>query len=56
MIQFLISKSEGIAKARKGEPLTLDEYIASHLGFLPGECERLEVTGAAALRNRRPEP
>jgi len=46
----------GVAKARKGEPLTLEEYIASHLGFLPGECERLEVTGAAALRNRRPEP
>ena len=29
----------GVAKARKGEPLTLEEYVASHLGFLPGERE-----------------
>lgn len=31
-----------VEKARKGQPLTLQEYIASHLGFLPGELERLE--------------
>ena len=29
----------GVAKTRKGEPLTLEEYVASHLGFLPGERE-----------------
>ena len=32
----------GVTKARKGEPLTREEYVASHLGFLPGERERLE--------------
>jgi len=26
-----------LIKARKGEPLTEQEYIASHLGFVPGE-------------------
>jgi len=26
----------------RGEPLTLEEYIGSHGGFLPGERERLE--------------
>ena len=31
-----------VSKARRGEPLTLEEYIVSHLGFLPGERERLE--------------
>ena len=31
-----------VSKARKGEPLTLEEYVVSHLGFLPGERERLE--------------
>ena len=31
-----------LEKDRKGEPLTLQEYIASHLGFMPGELERLE--------------
>jgi hypothetical protein len=34
--------TSGVAKARKGDPLTLEEYIASHLGFLPGEREALE--------------
>ena len=29
--------AEALIKARKGEPLTEQEYIASHLGFLPGE-------------------
>jgi hypothetical protein len=36
-----------VAKARKGEPLTLEEYIASHLGFLPGERESIEKQRAA---------
>ena len=30
----------GLIKARKGEPLTEQEYIASHLGFLPGEIPK----------------
>ena len=29
-----------LIKARKGEPLTEQEYIASHLGFLPGEAPK----------------
>jgi hypothetical protein len=36
----------GLAKARKGEPQTLEEYIGSHLGFLPGERERIEKQAA----------
>jgi hypothetical protein len=28
----------GLIKARKGEPLTLEEYIRASLGFLPGEA------------------
>jgi hypothetical protein len=31
---------EALTKARKGEPLTEQEYIASHLGFLPGEAQK----------------
>lgn len=27
----------GLEKARKGQPLTLEEYVAANLGFLPGE-------------------
>jgi hypothetical protein len=32
--------AEALIKARKGEPLTEQEYIASHLGFLPGEIPK----------------
>jgi hypothetical protein len=42
----------GVAKARKGEPLTVEEYIASHLGFLPGERERIEKQRAAEVRGK----
>ena len=37
----------GVTKARKGEPLTLEEYIASHLGFLPGEWKSMRERDAA---------
>jgi hypothetical protein len=37
----------GLVKARNGEPLTLEEYIASHLGFLPGELESMRERDAA---------
>jgi hypothetical protein len=30
---------EALTRARKGLPLTTEQYIASHLGFLPGERE-----------------
>ena len=29
--------AEGMMKAQKGEPLTLEEYIGANLGFVPGE-------------------
>lgn len=32
--------AEALIKARDGEPLTEQEYIASHLGFLPGEIPK----------------
>ena len=35
--------AEGMLKAQKGEPLTLEEYIGANLGFLPGEREALET-------------
>jgi hypothetical protein len=28
----------GLIKARKGEPLTLEEYIGANFGFLPDEA------------------
>ena len=31
-----------VGKAFRREPLTLEEFIAANLGFLPGERERLE--------------
>lgn len=34
--------AEGMIKAMKGQPLTLEEYIGANLGFLPGERERIE--------------
>ena len=34
--------AEAIEKARKGLPLTPDQYILANLGFLPGEREKLE--------------
>ena len=30
-----------VGKAFRREPLTLEEYIASHLGFLPGELQSM---------------
>jgi hypothetical protein len=30
---------EALTRARRGLPLTTEQYIASHLGFLPGERE-----------------
>ena len=30
---------EALNRARDGLPLTKEQYIASHLGFLPGEME-----------------
>jgi hypothetical protein len=42
----------GLLKARKGEPQTLEEYIGSHLGFLPGERERIEKHRAAEQGER----
>jgi hypothetical protein len=40
----------GLIKARKGEPLTFEEYVGANLGFLPGERERIEQMGAAQKR------
>lgn len=40
-----------VEKAWKGQPLTLEEYIASHLGFLPGEPERHEAEKWATRRH-----
>jgi hypothetical protein len=34
-----------IAKARNGRPLTRDEYIVTHFGFLPGEIESMKGAG-----------
>jgi hypothetical protein len=42
--------AEGMIKAMKGQPLTLEEYIGANLGFLPGERERIERTKAAPMR------
>jgi len=42
--------TEALRKARKGEPLTLEEYIASHLGFVPGELESMRERYAAEQR------
>jgi len=39
-------------KANRGEPLTLEEYIGSHWGFLPGEWEHRE----RFLSSASPEP
>ena len=38
-LQLIPMSIGGVAveKARKGQPLTLEEYVASHVGFLPGE-------------------
>jgi hypothetical protein len=45
--------TEALRKARKGEPLTLEEYIASHLGFLPGELESMRERDAAEQSERQ---
>lgn len=29
-----------VVRCRKGLPLTVEQYVASHLGFLPGETIR----------------
>lgn len=42
--------AQGMIKAMKGEPLTLEEYIGANLGFLPGERERVERMRAAQRR------
>jgi hypothetical protein len=34
--------AEALIKARKGEPLTEQEFIAANLGFLPGELPNVE--------------
>jgi hypothetical protein len=44
--------TEAIRKARKGEPLTLEGYIASHLGFLPGELESMRERDVAEQGER----
>ena len=33
--------AEALNRARFGLPLTKEQYIASHLGFLPGELEEV---------------
>jgi hypothetical protein len=33
---------EALNRARDGLPLTTDQYIAAHLGFLPGEMEEAQ--------------
>jgi hypothetical protein len=46
---------EALRRARDGLPLTTEQYIASHLGFLPGEMEEelqrkaKSATGSAVL-------
>lgn len=40
--------AEALIKARKGEPLTEQEYIAANLGFLPGET----IPGVEAYRSQ----
>jgi hypothetical protein len=42
--------AQGMIKAMKGQPLTLEEYIGANLGFLPGERERIERMRAATKR------
>ena len=32
--------AEALTRARFGKPLTREQYIASHLGFLPGEMPK----------------
>ncbi len=34
--------AEALTRARLGKPLTLEQYVASHLGFLPGEKPKAE--------------
>ena len=41
----------GMIKARKGEPLTLEEYIGANLGFLPGELRRLDTAPCIQRRS-----
>ena len=49
----------GMIKARKGEPLTEEEYIGANLGFLPGEtvpkvedCRRQERKKGSSASGR----
>ena len=39
---------EALSRARQGLPLTAEQYIASHLGFLPGELEEVQRQKAKA--------
>jgi hypothetical protein len=40
---------EALNRARNGLPLTPEQYMASHLGFLPGEREGIERWEAKAI-------
>jgi hypothetical protein len=49
--------AEGMLKAHRGEPLTLEEFIGINAGFLPGEREYLERLRLERLpSSARPEP
>jgi hypothetical protein len=39
---------EALDRARDGLPLTTEQYIVSHLGFLPGEMEEVQRRKAKA--------
>lgn len=46
----------GISKARKREPLTLAEFVASHLGFLPDEYRASVLEYERRVAAERHEP
>lgn len=45
---------EALNRAREGLPLTTKRYIASHLGFLPGEMDEVQPQKAKALSPNAP--